>query len=98
MMDYEFQIWQESDLSDPDYKAAQEEFIAGRPDGLFGSAIDPDRPRPPLTDRWSVSLPHQCDEWTISEYEDHATTVAALEDFIEQAQVALARLKERNPT
>ena len=39
-----------------------------------------------------VQLPHQCDEWVISDDRDKADAVADLEQFIAEAQNALAAL------
>lgn len=53
------------------------------------------------TDRWTVNLPHQCEEWTITaeshyaEPPEHAEAVRHMEAFIAQAQVALAALRRR---
>jgi len=49
-------------------------------------------------DLWEVSLPHQCDSWSITSGDDiknglpHEEAVARLSDFITQAQGALASL------
>lgn len=52
---------------------------------------------PTTPEGWSVTLPHQCDEWSIAgeKYEhppSHEEAVADLTAFIEQAQEALGRL------
>lgn len=58
-------------------------------------------PRQEYTDRWTVYLPHQCDEWAISGddaysgHVPHEVAVARLEAFIAQAQDALTALKDR---
>ena len=51
-------------------------------------------------DTWSVTLPHSCSEWTITndgEWEPvpHEQAVKELESFIAQAQAALTKLKNR---
>jgi len=47
---------------------------------------------------WRVFLPHQCDDWDVAGEEHdgipHAEAVAALERFIAEAQVALAKLRK----
>jgi len=54
--------------------------------------------RPETTEYWSVSLPHQCDEWEITDCaDDYAAVVAGLEKFIAEAQQALAALREMRP-
>jgi len=99
MTDYGFMVSQISDVSDPDYKAEMEAFLDRRKGGRFGWSLDPERPIPPKLDRWSVSLPHQCDDWEIvggwDGYVEHSEAVSALEDFIAQAQAALDNLKAR---
>ena len=52
------------------------------------------------TDLWIVSLPHQCDAWQITgegweEGVKHDRAVLELEQFVAEAQSALARLKTR---
>ena len=50
------------------------------------------------TEYWSVSLPHQCDEWDIdADASDYADSVAALEKFIAEAQQALEALRGMRP-
>jgi hypothetical protein len=53
---------------------------------------DPDYPT-----GWSVRLPHQCNYWEIVGEADHPATqddaAAGLEQFIAEAQQALARLR-----
>jgi len=49
------------------------------------------------TEYWTVSLPHQCDEWEIVPYDFHAPAVAALEKFIAEAQQALEALRGMRP-
>lgn len=99
MSRYGFDVLQESDTNDPVYVAALEAFIASRPDGYFGHMADPARPKPPKIDRWKVELPHQCDEWKITEdyygYVSHESAVASLNNFIAEAQEALDRLNNR---
>lgn len=53
-------------------------------------------------DRWSVSLPHQCERWDITGDEDlwyesvpHAEAVKRLEAFIDEARLALHALRGR---
>jgi hypothetical protein len=50
-------------------------------------------------DFWRVELPQQHEEWSVTtKYDDddvHATAVARLEQFIAEAGVALAALRER---
>lgn len=49
--------------------------------------------------RWTVQLPHQCGEWTITEElgGDYEEAVARLEKFLEEGQAALARLRALKP-
>lgn len=89
-----FTVRQRSDSFDPAYKAAVDEFIRTRPDGNAGWSVDPDSPRPPLTDKWSVYLPHRCDEWLITD-DPHDEAVVQLELFIAEALQALTALRER---
>ena len=49
------------------------------------------------TEYWTVSLPHQCDEWEIVPYDFHGPAVAALEKFIAEAQQALEALRGMRP-
>lgn len=50
---------------------------------------------------WDVFLPHQCDSWSITSSDSwgppvpHEEAVASLRAFIEEAQEALVKLKER---
>lgn len=51
-------------------------------------------------DNWTVSLPHQCDNWVIAGEENgdgvpHAEAVRQFEAFIAAAQQALSQLKAR---
>lgn len=41
---------------------------------------------------WGVALPRRCGSWNIAEA-THATVVARLQDFIAEAQAALAALR-----
>jgi hypothetical protein len=62
---------------------------------------------PVYHDRWLVQLPHQCDAWEILRVSDygkaedydccvpHDLAVAAMEQFIAEAQEALGRLRRR---
>lgn len=48
---------------------------------------------------WGVSLPHQCESWDVGGGRDssrttHADVVADLEQFISEAQIALAALRD----
>lgn len=47
--------------------------------------------------KWSVSLPHQCDEWEIAggdyDYVSHEEAVKELRQFIEEAKTALMYLE-----
>ena len=48
---------------------------------------------------WSVSLPHQCDQWDIvgrdyTGVPDHAKAVADLERFLAEGAAALAALRD----
>jgi hypothetical protein len=50
------------------------------------------------TGNWMVYLPHQCDSWDITtEYsgDSHSGAVAALKQFIEDAQKALVHLENK---
>lgn len=46
---------------------------------------------------WHVALPHQCDYWDIAGEDhhgaEHAEAIAALEQFIAEAQEAMGKLK-----
>lgn len=49
---------------------------------------------------WTVSLPHQCDDWQITGEKyaqpvSHEQAVADLEEFIQEAQNALEKLKAK---
>lgn len=98
---FDFTVDQNVNNSDAEYVAALEAFKTGRDDGPWGWFHDPDRPRPPKTDEWRVSLPHQCDAWVISSedtwdgYEPHDVAVARLEAFIAEATEALEALRDR---
>lgn len=46
---------------------------------------------------WSVSLPHQCDDWEIVDCSDHADAVRKLQLFITDAQKALEKLRSMGP-
>lgn len=46
----------------------------------------------PKTDRWTVHLPHQCDDWEIVEAETREQAMVQLTRFIVLAGDALARL------
>jgi hypothetical protein len=44
---------------------------------------------------WAVYLPHQCDDWNVTDYgAPQGQAVAELERFIAEAQQALAALRE----
>lgn len=43
---------------------------------------------------YEVSLPHQCDEWSITSTKNYKEAVEDLEDFIKDAQEALVELKK----
>ncbi len=43
---------------------------------------------------WTVSLPHQCDRWTVTATGDRELAVQQMEQFVAEATLALARLKE----
>lgn len=100
---YDFEVVRVRDSNDPEFRRAWDDFVANRPDGILGSGNDPNRPRPPVTDKWRVTLPHQCDEWEITgltePYEPHGVAheraVLELEQFIAEAQVALKHLRAR---
>jgi hypothetical protein len=97
---YGFTVRQQSDWNDPDYNAAMDAFIDDRPDGLFGSAVDPERPTPPKIDKWRVYLPSDLLDLDAAgeNYgtgQPHADAVASLENFIAQAQEALRNLQNR---
>lgn len=53
------------------------------------------------SDRWRVTLPHQCDAWGIAgdsySWVPHADAVALMEQFITEAKAALEALRERWP-
>jgi len=52
----------------------------------------------PFQEWWSVTLPHQCDEWDISDHESpHDRAVRVLEQFIGEAQETLTKLRELGP-
>lgn len=47
-------------------------------------------------EKWSVYLPHQCDDWQITDgYVNHAQAIKSLEDFISEAQDALEALRNK---
>lgn len=49
-------------------------------------------------ERWSVSLPHQCDLWEITRGLDgdtHPEAIASLETFIAEAQQAMVALRQK---
>jgi hypothetical protein len=93
---FEFSVSQDRDYQNEEYKWAEQEFIENRLEGIRGVALDPNRPQPPLLDRWQVSLPHQCDEWLITNrYENHDSAVRQLEQFVQEAQEALDALRGR---
>ncbi len=43
---------------------------------------------------YRVQLPHQCQEWTIVQHDDPVVAVRRMEQFVAEATLALARLKE----
>lgn len=54
-------------------------------------------------DYWKVSLPHQCDDWSIAggystDLTSHADVVAGLERFIAEARAALVALRAAGET
>lgn len=44
-------------------------------------------------DCYFIALPHQCDQWVITESDDKAEAIAEMEAFIEAADKALSELK-----
>jgi hypothetical protein len=44
--------------------------------------------------RYEVSLPHQCDSWSITASTDRMTAMLDMKRFIAQAEAALAKLEE----
>ncbi len=42
---------------------------------------------------YCVYLPHSCDEWVITEEVSKENAISELEDFINQARIALDKLK-----
>jgi hypothetical protein len=52
-------------------------------------------------DAWEVSLPHECGRWMVAgdvnyeEYVDHYKAVQEMEQFVDEAQQALAALRNR---
>ena len=85
-----FTVHQCGDPDDPEFIAARQRYADS---GYTGAC-----PVAPRVDRWIVSLPHQCDEWQITNDwhgEHHDVAVAALEAFIVEAQSALVALRER---
>ena len=56
----------------------------------------PDERWPGDDDGWTVSLPHQCEEWCITErygYVTHGEAVVALHRFVSEAEKALRFLE-----
>lgn len=53
-------------------------------------------PEDTQTDTWSVSLPHQCDNWTIAEGTKEET-ILGLRKFIDKANHALTELYATEP-
>ncbi len=47
---------------------------------------------------FEVSLPHSCDEWIIASAPNREDAIAELMQFIDQAEDALAKLREIEPT
>jgi hypothetical protein len=99
MPDYKFKVEQDRNWFDPEYIAARDKFLMSYTGPTFEWQSDPDCPQPKAKDRWTVSLPHQCDSWEITgEYRagvDHDVAVAELEEFILQARAALVALRVR---
>jgi hypothetical protein len=54
---------------------------------------DNDNPMPVRGRKWSVVLPHQCDEWTIAEGEDKAEVLRALWLFKLEIEDAIRELE-----
>ena len=66
----------------------------------FGFTVSRDHDGEGGSERWGVSLPHQCDAWEITEgiwghRTTHEAAVEQLEAFIAAAQVALAKLRNK---
>lgn len=61
----------------------------------FGFRVRADVSLRAPADTWEVYLPHQCSHWEITGFRDsHEAAVANLEEFIAEAQDALAALRE----
>lgn len=92
----------DNDYNDPEFKAAAREWDANWRVNIPNKVPYPTPPKlaEPL---WSVSLPHQCDEWDIAAGPNgmcipHAEAVARLEQFIKEAQEALDKLRRKEAT
>lgn len=97
----------ESVIPSPYTKTTQQDWPAtatGKEPGMerdpFGFTVSRDHDGEGGPDRWAVMLPHQCDFWEITEgplgrHTTHEAAVEQLEAFIVAAQVALAKLRNR---